>query len=136
MLKPDVSIFTLKKSCFFLMEHSKFTVLFFKMIHLGSALFDCVMFRRYTKRCQLIAVSNDICTLARKWRHFVSPKALLCFRVKHCRVKLNVLGIQDFDFCPNLIKFYPNFTKFTQIILKFYQNYPNLNLTQILPNFA
>jgi len=26
------------------------------------------------------------------------------------------LGMQDFDFCPNLIKFYPNFTKFTHCI--------------------
>jgi len=26
------------------------------------------------------------------------------------------LGTQDFDFCPNLTKCYPNFTKFTQIL--------------------
>jgi len=28
------------------------------------------------------------------------------------------LGIQDFDFCPNLIKFSPNLPNFTQICLK------------------
>jgi len=40
------------------------------------------------------------------------------------------LGMQDFDFCPNLIKFYPNFTKFTQIL-------PNLpKFAQILPKFC
>jgi len=54
------------------------------------------------------------------------------------------LGMQDFDFCPNLIKFYPNFTYFTQILPnlpKFYPNlpkfYPNCpNFAQIGLNFA
>jgi len=32
------------------------------------------------------------------------------------------LGMQDYDFCSNLIKFYPNFTKLT----KFYPIYSNL----------
>jgi len=41
-----------------------------------------------------------------------------------------ILGMQDFDFCPNLVKFYPNFTEFIQIL-------PNLSkFTQILPKFT
>jgi len=40
------------------------------------------------------------------------------------------LRMQDFDFCPNLIKLYPNYTKFTQILA-------NLSkFTQILSKFA
>jgi len=37
--------------------------------------------------------------------------------------------MQEFDFCPNLIKFYPNFTQFIQIYPNFtqiYQLYTNL----------
>jgi len=34
------------------------------------------------------------------------------------------LGMQNFDFCLNLIKFYPNFIKFIQILLKFAQTLP------------
>jgi len=35
--------------------------------------------------------------------------------------------MQDFDFYPKLIKFYPNFTKFTQILSKSLSKiYPNL----------
>jgi len=46
------------------------------------------------------------------------------------------LGIKDFDFCQNLIKFYPNFIqilRFTQII-KFFQIL--LKFSQILSKFA
>jgi len=45
-----------------------------------------------------------------------------------------LLGIQDFDFCPNLIKFYTNFTQFIQIVPKFFPNFPKF--TQILPKFC
>jgi len=39
-----------------------------------------------------------------------------------------ILGMQDFDFCSNLNKFYPKFTKF-------YPIYPNLPYSN-LPNLA
>jgi len=45
----------------------------------------------------------------------------------HVRRRSNVFGLKDFDFCPNLIKFYTNFVQFAQISLKF---------SQILPEFA
>jgi len=52
-----------------------------------------------------------------------------------CTVKVGIavvdrmlLEMQDFDFCPNLIKFYSSFTEF-------YLIYPNLpKFAQILPN--
>jgi len=44
------------------------------------------------------------------------------------------LGMQDIDFCPNRIKIYLDFTKFTQI----YSNFTQVctNFAQILPKFA
>jgi len=45
-----------------------------------------------------------------------------------------LLGMQDFDFCPNRIKFYqilPNLSRFAQILSKFAQIFP-----QIALNFA
>jgi len=39
------------------------------------------------------------------------------------------LEMKDLDFCPNLIKFYPNLTQFIQIypnLPKYYTNLPNL----------
>jgi len=45
-------------------------------------------------------------------------------RYQNCK-RSNVLGMQNFDFCPNLIKLYSNFSKFTQILPKlFYRNLP------------
>jgi len=47
------------------------------------------------------------------------------------------LGMQDFYFYLNLIKFYPNFTKsiqIYQILLKFVQYF--LNLSKFYSNFA
>jgi len=32
------------------------------------------------------------------------------------------LGMKDFDFCPNLIKFYTNLSTFYQNLSTFYQN--------------
>jgi len=50
------------------------------------------------------------------------------------------LEIQDLDFCPNLIKFYPNFTKFTKLdsnFTQFIQICPYFTkFAQIILNFA
>jgi len=45
-----------------------------------------------------------------------------------------ILGMQDFDFCPKQIKFYPNLTQFIQICLNFTKICPNL--IQIFLNFV
>jgi len=42
--------------------------------------------------------------------------------------------MQNFNFCPNLIKLYPNFTKFIQNLPKFYAIYPKL--PKFYPNFT
>jgi len=53
---------------------------------------------------------------------------------------LMILRMQDFDFCPNLIKFYSNFTQFTQtsqILPKLTQIYSNLlKFSKFYPNLT
>jgi len=44
------------------------------------------------------------------------------------------VAMQDFDFCPNLIKFYPNCIQFAQICQNFTQISPNWS--KFCPKFA
>jgi len=66
--------------------------------------------------------------LLEKWRHFFSPKTLLCFRVWGIAVRDRMfLGMQGFDFAQILITFVQILLKFTQISHKFGSNLPKSN---------
>jgi len=86
-----------------------------------------VTFFRSTRISKLLlcaSIFNLFYTLLQLWN----------IQVNHSCIRSNVFGKQDFDFCPNLIKFYSNFTKFTQILPPIYSNLPKF--FQICPNLG